>query len=97
MKEKWLFTLLASVLVGVVVTLISGLFRAPVSRIGVDVVLRGAPLAWMIQVIPRAGSVLWIRFIADAVFWAAISFAVLTILTHYRPASTIQIDVPRRS
>jgi len=97
LKEKWLVTLLGSVVVGVIATLISGFFLAPLSRMGVDVVLRGAPLAWMIQVIPRAGSLLWVQFIADALFWVAISFAVLAVLMHYRPTSTIHRDVPRRS
>jgi hypothetical protein len=28
------------------------------------------PLPWIIQVIPRAGHVIWIGFLADFVFWA---------------------------
>jgi hypothetical protein len=96
LKENGLVSLLVSVVAGVAITLISGLFRAPLSRIGVDVVSRGSPVPWIIQVIPRAGHVLWVQLIADAVFWAAVSFAAVTIVMHYGTTRTVQHYISRR-
>ena len=73
---------LASVVVGLVIAFISGIFRAPLSRMSVDVILRGAPLPWIIQVIPRAGHILWVQLAADTIFWVVISFAALTIIVY---------------
>lgn len=65
--------MLVSVVVGVMVTLISGLFQTPLARIEVDVVQREMPLPWIIQVTPRASYILWIRLVANSVFWTFIA------------------------
>lgn len=80
MDARRLVPALLSVVIGIAVTSISGLFKTPFTRIGVDVVQRWMPLPWIIQVIPRTGQIMWIRFLADFVFWTltllAASFAV---------------------
>jgi hypothetical protein len=50
---------------------------------GVDVVMRGVPLPWMMQVIPMAGHILWSGFLADLVFWAAVIFGILMVMLHF--------------
>lgn len=71
--------LLLSIVVGVVIALVTGLFRSPLVRMGVDVVYSGMPIAWEIRVIPRAGQILWTNFIIDAAFWVLIILIVWTI------------------
>jgi len=83
LKVRMVRSLLVSVAVGVVITLLSWLFRPPLSRMGVDVVTRGVPLPWMMQVIPMTGHILWSGFLADLVFWAAIIFGVLMAILHF--------------
>lgn len=66
--------LLASVVVGVAVTLISGLVQTPMAQLGIDVVYWGLPLPWTMRVIPtRFQSVDWLNLAADAVFWVIIA------------------------
>lgn len=73
LNAKSLTAVLVSVVVGVMVTLISGLFQTPLARIEVDVVQREMPLPWIIQVTPRASYILWIRLVANSVFWTFIA------------------------
>jgi hypothetical protein len=65
------------------------------SRMGIDVIMRGVPLPWMMQVIPMAGHVLWNGFITDLVFWVAIVFAVLTVILHFSTRKGIRHEIPR--
>lgn len=69
LDARRLIPLLLSVVIGIAMTSISGLFKTPFTRIGVDVVQRGMRMPWIIQVIPRTGQIMWIRFLADFVFW----------------------------
>jgi len=74
MNTRILLSLLASVAVGVAVTLISGVIQTPMGHLGVDVVYWGAPLPWTMQVIPtHFYSVDWGNFTADLVFWVFIA------------------------
>ncbi len=97
MKTIILLRLLASVVVGIVITLISGLIQTPMGRLGVDVVYWGISLPWTMRVIPtHFQSIDWVNFLADSAFWVvivAIVSAGLMFLEKRRPlvhqASTI--------
>jgi len=73
---------LPSVMVGLMITWVSGFFMTPLLRMGVDVVHRGMPVPWSIQVIPREGSVLWFSFVEDLAFWILIGFALSLLILH---------------
>ena len=74
MKTRLLFSLLASVLVGVAITLISGLIQTPMGHLGVDVIYWGLPLSWTMRVIPtRFQSIDWLNLAADCVFWIIVA------------------------
>jgi len=73
-----------SVVLGVVITSLSGLFQTPFVRI-LDVAHMGAPLTWMTRVIPSNLIYIdWVNFIADLVFWLIIVFVVITVGTYLR-------------
>jgi hypothetical protein len=83
MKTRILRSLLASVVVGVMVTLISGFIQTPMGHLGVDVVYWGVPLAWTMQVIPtQFQSIDWFNFIADLAFWVIIAAIASTSLMY---------------
>ena len=84
---------LASVVVGLAITLLSWSFRPPLSRMGVDVVMRGVPLPWMMQVIPMTGHILWSGFLADLVFWAAVIFGILMVILHLGTAKVTHHEI----
>ena len=69
MKSKFAIGVLTSAVVGAFVTAISGLFMTPFTRIGVDVVQKGAPFPWVIRVIPMGDHILWDMFLADLRIW----------------------------
>jgi hypothetical protein len=72
-----------SVVLGVVVALVSGLFLTPQPHIGIDVVLRGLPFPWRLQVIPMPmQSVLWDGLLYDIVFWVVIALAISAAATY---------------
>jgi len=83
LKKTIVQAFLVSVVVGLAITLLSWSFRPPLSRMGVDVVMRGVPLPWMMQVIPMSGHILWSGFLADLVFWAAVIFGILMAILHF--------------
>ena len=62
---------------------------------GVDVIMQGVPLPWMMQVIPMAGHVPWSGFITDLAFWAAIVFGALTVVMHLRTGKRIHYKISR--
>jgi len=70
---------LSSIVIGVVITLASGLFRTPFERVGVDVVRSGLPLVWSMRVIPRPTSVIWSNFLVDIGFWVLIGFVAVSV------------------
>lgn len=74
---------LISVLFGVASTLLSGFFKTPFTRIGVDVVFLGAPFAWVIKVIPMPAHYLWDMLLADIILWALPAFIVIMVLSLY--------------
>ena len=82
LQVRMVRNLLISAVVGLAITLLSWFLRPPLSRMGVDVVMRGAPLPWMTQVIPMAGSILWIGLVVDLAFWAAVIFGALMAMLH---------------
>ena len=48
-------------------------------QLGIDVVYRGLPLSWTMQVIPtRIQSIDWINLAVDAVFWVIITSIIVT-------------------
>jgi hypothetical protein len=77
LRTTILFSLLASVLVGVVITVISGFVQTPMAHLGVDVVYWGIPLSWSMRVIPtRFQSIDWLNLAADLIFWIAMTSGV---------------------
>ena len=82
LKNRAIVDLLVSAAFALAIVMISSLFNTPLFRMGIDVVRRGAPLPWIIQVILRAGQVIWSGFITDVVFWIVVIFAALTSVTH---------------
>jgi len=68
--------LLTSILFGLTVTLISGIFPNPLSYLLLGVALRGLPLAWMSQVIyPNAPiKIEYDGFLLDVVFWTSVFY-----------------------
>jgi len=78
LKTRILLGVLASVVIGVVITLISGLIQTPMTHLGVDVEYWGIPLSWITYVIPtRFRHIDWLNFIADLAFWAVIASVVI--------------------
>jgi len=57
---------------GIIITWVSGFFRTP-WWMEIDVVRKGAPFPWIMQVLPRPSTVIWSGMIEDAVFWAMVS------------------------
>ena len=96
MREGIVRSFLASLVVGLTITLLSWSFRPPLSRMGVDVVMRGVPLPWMMQVIPMTGHILWSGFLADLVFWAAVIFGVLMVMLHFGIAKVTHHEILKR-
>lgn len=76
MGEKILDAVLGSMVAGLAVTVISGLFRPLFSRIDIDMVRRGLPIPWLIQVVPRSAHILWPVFIMDLAFWILVALLV---------------------
>ena len=83
MSMKLAIVVLLSATVGFMITLISGFFMTPFLRMGVDVVHRGMPLPWSIQVIPRSANVLWVSFVEDVAFWILIALAISALVQHF--------------
>ena len=65
-----------SILVGLIVTLISGIFPSPLSYVLLGVALRGLPFAWISQVIyPGApAKIEYDGFMLDVFFWALVFY-----------------------
>jgi hypothetical protein len=73
MRTRTLLCLLASVVLGIAITLISGLIQTPMGHLGVDVIYWGIPLPWTMRVIPtHFQSTDWVNFLADSAFWVII-------------------------
>ena len=74
---------LYAVLVGLAITLVSGIFfTTHFGRIPIDVLEWGTPLPWITRVIPTQIRVIhWINFVIDLVFWITISLIALGIIT----------------
>jgi hypothetical protein len=81
-----------SILVGLGITWVSELF----STQSIDVVYRGFPWAWIIQVIPRPPHILWTSFIADAAFWSVITYVIFTLILHVLTRSQRPINPSER-
>jgi hypothetical protein len=94
LKDKTLVTVVASIVVGVVITLTSGLFRTPLERMGVDVVRSGFPLVWSMRVIPRPINVLWGSFLVDVIFWALIGFVAVSTAAYLGRTRTTEQPIP---
>ncbi len=92
MNAKPVVVVFLSMLVGLAITWVSELF----STYSIDVVYRGIPWPWIIQVIPRAGHILWTNFIADAVFWILITFVISTLLMYLLTKSQRRINLSNR-
>jgi hypothetical protein len=60
---------------------------------GVDVVMRGVPLPWMMQVIPMTGHILWSGFLADLLFWAAVILGVLMAMLHFGTGKVMRHEI----
>ena len=68
MNKRILLSLLASVVIGTAITLISGLTQTPMAHLGVDVVYWGIPLSWTMRVILTSfQSIDFLNLIADLV------------------------------
>ncbi len=67
--------LIASIIVGVILTLITGQFLDPFAGIQIDIVEYGAPFAYVSRVIPtRITSYDYVSAIVDVIFWSVIVF-----------------------
>ena len=87
-KTKMLLSLLASVFVGVVITLLSGLIQTPMGHLGVDVIYWGVPLSWTMRVIPtRFQSIDWLNLAADCIFWIIVASIASMSLLYIRSKS----------
>lgn len=82
LKSKFAIGMVTSAIVGAVVTAISGLFMTPFTRMGVDVVQKGAPFPWVIRVIPMGDHILWDMFMADLAIWVLIALVVSMFAIH---------------
>ena len=72
-----------SVVLGVVVALVSGLFLTPQPHIGIDVVMRGFPVPWRLQVIPMPEQhILWDGLVEDIGFWVVIALVISSVATY---------------
>ena len=72
-----------SVVLGVVVALVSGLFLTPQPHIGIDVVMRGFPVSWRLQVIPMPEQhILWDGLFEDIGFWVVIALVISSVATY---------------
>jgi hypothetical protein len=81
MSTRILLSMIASVVVGIAITLISSFFQPPMVHLGIDVVYWGLPLPWTMQVIPtRFYSLAWVNLIIDLIFWTLIAFVASTSL-----------------
>jgi len=76
LKSNFAIGGVTSAVVGTGVTAISGLFMTPFTRMGVDVVQKGAPFPWVIRVIPIGDRILWDMFVADLAIWVFIALVV---------------------
>jgi hypothetical protein len=83
MNKKSAYGLAASVALGCIITLLSGSFKTPWIPIGVDVVYKGMPLPWIIQVIPRPGAVLWDGLAVDLAFWILTISIILMVAANF--------------
>jgi len=73
--------LLISILFGLIITLISGIFPSPLSYVLLGVALRGFPFAWISQVI-YPGAPVKIEY--DGFMLDVISWALLFHIVYYR-------------
>jgi hypothetical protein len=82
-NTRFVYSLLASVVVGVVITLLSGFIQTPMGHLGVDVVYWGIPLTWRMWVIPtHFQSIDWLNLIVDLSFWVSITAIASTSLMY---------------
>jgi hypothetical protein len=90
MKLRIILSLVASVFVGIAITLVSGAFQTPMGQLGIDVVYRGLPLFWTMQVIPtRIQSIDWINLAVDAVFWVIITSIIVTSAVYFKTKTSV--------
>jgi len=68
--------LTVSILVGLIITLISGIFPSPLSYMLLGVALRGFPFAWISQVVyPGAPTKIeYDGLVLDLIFWALVFY-----------------------
>jgi len=72
-----------SVVLGVVVALVSGLFLTPQPHIGIDVVMRGFPVPWRLQVIPMPEQhILWDGLVEDIGSWVVVALVISSAATY---------------
>jgi hypothetical protein len=95
LKERVVRSFLVLVVVGLAITLLSWSLRPPLSRMGVDVVMRGVPLPWMMQVIPMSGHILWSGFLADLVFWVAVIFGIVMAILHFAAGKVTHHEIAK--
>ena len=70
--RTFVLSLLASVLAGLTIAIISVFIQTPMTHLGIDVVYWGLPLPWSMRVIPtRIQSIDPFNLASDIVFWAA--------------------------
>jgi hypothetical protein len=68
---------LGSILLGIILTWVTGQFSTPLATIQIDVVQYGAPLPWMNRVIPtHFTNYMTSNLIVDAAFWSVVVFVI---------------------
>lgn len=84
MNQRILRTFL-SIAMGAAISLLSGLFKPPFTRILIDVVEWGAPLSWLMRVIPiRMYSINLPNQVIDLAFWSVIVYFVVAVAVYFR-------------
>jgi hypothetical protein len=81
-----LVTATVSILIGLFLTWGTGVFPTPFSRIQIDVVSYGAPIAYSTRVIPtQFVSYDWLNLVLDLAFWAIITYLILAVVLRTSP------------
>ena len=80
-----------AVLIGLLLTLGTGIFPTPFARIQIDIVIYGAPLAYSTRIIPtKLVAFDWSKLVLDVVFWAIIIYLIMEIILRVSPKKNIE-------
>jgi hypothetical protein len=82
-KIKNVYMNILALVIGGILTGISTYFLTPSSKIGVDVVMMGTPLAVVSRVIPTRFTAFHLgNFLADMLFWGVLAYIVILTISY---------------